>query len=299
MEQSKLIIHYDIDSPIDAEKLGKALTATTRFYQKHLKRENYSIKIPKEETRLYISEIKNNCILCEFIPALINSLPTFENIVNVSSAMVNMISFFSKIKDVYSTPIDGESINQELVDTIPTSDLKDARDIICACSSNGNIPGSVDISYEKTSESVKTTIKFNPIELKKTITGLDNTLNYRNSRKTEYIQNAKLQLVQFNKEIDCTKEDGHSNDKGRISDISPDTLPIIWETESIAISIKAQDANPTKKVYIVAVHVQRNSKQKPIAYHVLELKNSYTARKKRSKKSKQPSSQVLPGLQYK
>lgn len=116
--------------------------------------------------------------------------------------------------------------------------------------------------------------------------------------KNEYISSAKLQLVQFNKEIDCTKEDGHTGDRGRIETIYPSPLPIIWGQESIANSIKTQDANPTKKVYIVAVHVQRDSKNKPIAYSILELKDSYTPRTRKRKKNNQ-NMNFLPGFKTK
>ncbi|MCD8062216.1 MAG: hypothetical protein LUE13_07770, partial [Akkermansiaceae bacterium] len=128
-------------------------------------------------------------------------------------------------------------------------------------------------------------IRFNPQEVQKTSQGIEKTLKYRAARKNEYISSAKLQLVQFNKEIDCTQEDGHTGDRGRISEISLSPLPIIWGQESIANSIKTQDVNPTKKVYIVAVHVQLDSKNKPIAYYILELKVSYTPRVRQHKKT--------------
>lgn len=290
--QDKLVIHYNIESPIDAEKLGKALTSTSKFYKTCLKRENYSIQIPEAESRLYISSIKNNCILCEFIPALISALPVIESGINVGAAMCHIVLFLNRIKMLYSQSQDEAASHREL-DSIPSSDLKAAEAIILASNVNGSIPGSVIVSCEKSSDQSKITVEFTPTEVQQTYAGIRETLNYRSARKTEYIPDAKLQLVQFNKEIDCTRQNGHSSDKGRIQKISHEALPIIWETESIAIAIKTQDANPTRKTYIVSVHVQRDSKQKPTAYHILELKDSYTTRTRRKSKLKQGTLPLL------
>lgn len=291
----KLTIHYNIDVPIDASQFGKALASTSIFYKKYLKKDNPTLKISDEESRLYISHISNNCILCEFIPATLGILPSIESAFNIGTAMFNMVFFLQKIKNIYTTSPNNESCQQEL-EIIPTTDLKIAKDIISVASNKGKIIGDLDIQYKNSSDGSKDiSIKFNPHEIQETSLGIEKTLSYRASRKNEYISSAKLQLVQFNKEIDCTREDGHTGDRGRISEISPSPLPIIWGQESIANNIKTQDINPTKKIYIVAVHVQRDSKNKPIAYYILELKDSYTPRT-RQRKNNHPISPILPGF---
>lgn len=294
----KLTIHYNIDSSIDALQFGKALASTSIFYKKYLKKDNAALKITDAESRLYISSISNNCILCEFIPAAISVLPSIESALNIGVTMFNMVFFLQKIKNIYTEFPERESSKREL-SIIPTTDLKIAKDIISVASNNGKIVGEVDIKYENLSDGSKNySIRFNPQEVQKTSQGIEKTLKYRAARKNEYISSAKLQLVQFNKEIDCTQEDGHTGDRGRISEISLSPLPIIWGQESIANSIKTQDVNPTKKVYIVAVHVQRDSKNKPIAYYILELKDSYTPRVRQHKKNNQ-NVPFLPGFKNK
>lgn len=294
----KLIIHYNVDFSIDAFQFGKALASASIFYKKYLKKDNASLKITDEESRLYISSISNNCILCEFIPAAISVLPSIESALNIGATMFNMVFFLQRVKNIYTESPEDESFQREL-SIIPNTDLKIAKDIISAASNNGKTPGEVNIQYENLSDGSKScSIRFSPQEVQKTSRGIEETLKYRASRKNEYISSAKLQLVQFNKEIDCTKEDGHTGDRGRIETIYPSPLPIIWGQESIANSIKTQDANPTKKVYIVAVHVQRDSKNKPIAYSILELKDSYTPRTRKRKKNNQ-NMNFLPGFKTK
>ena len=292
----KLIIHYNVDSSINAFQFGKALASTSVLYKKYLKKDNASLKITEDESRLYISSVSNNCILCEFIPATISILPSIESALNIGATMFNMVFFLQRVKKIY-TEIPEEKYAQQELQTIPTNDLKIAKDIISVASNNGKILGEVDIQYENFTDGSKScSIRFSPQEVQKTSQGIEKTLKYRASRKNEYIASAKLQLVQFNKEIDCTREDGHTGDRGRIKEISPSPLPIIWGQESIANNIKTQDVNPTKKIYIVSVHVQRDSKNKPIAYNITELKDSYTPRIRRRKKN---NTTFLPGFNAK
>lgn len=228
----------------------------------------------KNDVKLYITKIENNCILAEFAPAL----PLLGTIAPILSD-VNTVSDFVRNIGALIEWLKAVGKNQNLTtNDIPHSkkkinNLKDVVKLI-AKNEDGNL-GVSAIRYEESSgeDSKILEMTFTDKDCREATYGANRALQVLESSNQADHDKVLMYLYQTN--LDDPKSVGRTGDKALISSISQKPLSVYIisdvDQQRIRYELDSKEHNPLHTGFVVDVNVEKDRKGQPKIYRVIRI----------------------------
>ncbi len=267
-ETNILKLHYDIHEPIDAERFLNSFSSFVEEYSKYINRRKDEIS--EEDYRLYISSIKDNCILVDLAPAadILGSLMSVRDHLTV---LMDFAKYFDDIFDYFKSAgrKDQKDIKAEDIPYNKTS-VQHFRSFCDVVKNNGQINISV-AEYED--GEVKARFEYNNKDIQTAQIGAEKSLYALDLKSDVDYRNVVMFLQQSN--TDDSKLSGTTAEKAKIAEISDKPLKVFFASEGDTMKIREfkdkKDINLFRIPFVVNVNVQLNPNGNPICYRVLSI----------------------------
>ncbi|MGU9962725.1 MAG: hypothetical protein ACNYPD_01320 [Candidatus Halichondribacter symbioticus] len=263
----RLVIHFDIEEPIGLNELARSFNAMADLYKTALPRSAKG-KAKKEDVELYITEIKDNCILIKIL-SILNETGDLD-------ANIERIAIFTKLgKKISLTTafLMGAAVGGSVPesDSSPTIyDTNIAASIAEAIAEKEG--GGLELYIEENADGSKKIIfKMSQDEAQKVIEGKRIVDEARNKTSTENYNNVLLRFIPAR--IGNSKGRSQTGLRGIIKTLSKDSLPVYMVKEiknEVANSMDNEKGNPFKVDYLVDVIVTKNKDGKIESYEITE-----------------------------
>ncbi|MBN8646828.1 MAG: hypothetical protein J0L55_02655 [Caulobacterales bacterium] len=278
ISESRVTIHFDVHEPIELMDFSNSLSALSFKYLKFfedLARSKGQKNIDEQDVKLFITEIKTNCIFAELAPY------TPYLAAGAASAASELNNLYDFVKNVYDTIKTLALFNSKSKISardvgFSKAELKAMQNLTKTVADSKN--GEMSLGLNKiithpdgTNEEVKFICKNKLVKdahygSKKALEILENTDD------AQY-KNEILRLYQTGQEE--AKKEGRTAHKGVIQDISKNDVPILFVSDLDRIKFENFKSDPLKNPltasFIVDVNATTNSSGKVVAYRVLNL----------------------------
>ncbi|WP_319528961.1 hypothetical protein [uncultured Cohaesibacter sp.] len=272
ISSARIRLHFDVHEPIELVDLTLSFQAIAREYRSFLVNlvRAQGGKSTDAEVKLYVTDIKNNCIWAELgsateiMGALFSTMSHTNTFVDFAQHISAAVNYFKSIgrsgkPDIQSLPYSNKQI--EIISDI----LKTA-----AKNKNGALGISV-IDYETNEE--KLTVKFDHNDALDARRGALLTSQELSSKRDADYKEVLMYFHQAN--IEQPRSEGRTGFRGVIKSISDKDLPVhfISDLDQDRISSLVSDPllNPFKASYRVDVNVETDRNDKPRFYRVVNL----------------------------
>ncbi len=260
MSDPRVIIHFDIESPVELKTLSRSFEGLARQYHKNIR--IHGGDFIEDETKLYLTKIESNCILAELAASTAHLIPGLQ-----AMDYANIFLEFVKRTDSFVRHFQGK---KELKTLPNKEETEDIIKLLEPVTETGNGALKIEaISFQENGEP-ETIIKaeYLPKEVAGAHSGaLAHLENLMLEENTEH-KMVLMWLPQLS--VTKSKDSGQTPDRGIIEEISKKEMKVYWLSDLDAKRVKTQDSSPLKKSYIVDVNVL-TKKEKPIAYRIVRL----------------------------
>lgn len=273
---ARIQLHFDVHEPIELVDLTLSFQAVAREYRSFLsnRAKEEGGKAGDADVKLYVTSIKNNCILAELggateimgaLFATMNYTVVFTDFIkHIQSA----VSYLRVIGQTGKPDIENLPYNKRQVEIF--------SDMLKTASKNkdGTLGFSV-LEYEAEDQEAKErlTIRFSSDEALEARRGALLTSQALNSKKEADYQSVIMYFHQAN--IDEPKSEGKTGFRGVIKAISDKDFPVHFisdlDRDRISDLVASKGQNPFKASYRVDVNVETNRHDKPVFYRVIAL----------------------------
>lgn len=266
MSDDRLEVHFTVEKPVEVLELTQALAGIARSYERVLKKKGYD-SLEDEHYRLYLTEIKKNCVFAELAAYTATSLPLVYAL-----DYHNSFADFASYLNSYIRYFQGKSaaVAEKIID--PTrSETKDFVEVLrlAASSERGCELRFEHVELKKGKRRSKTKFEYSSKEVNEALEGAEKKLASFDLEAQEIRKNVVLEIAV----VDRKRSKGgiRSLEKGVIAEISKKELKVSWESELDGHRAKDPETTLKGMEFLVDVQVVRNSKNKLRLYRVLNL----------------------------
>ncbi len=269
ISDARLVFHFDVEKPIELTELSRSLNAVAYLYNDFLIKHKSLQNTISDDDSLYVTKIRDNCILIELGPIL-EMLPHAADAMSQYNSFQKFIENFSDIIN-YFAGITGTSV--VLTTGFKYSKLKTNAMLEIFKTVRKNKNGKLHlktIKYKKSADgSEEVDINFFKDfpykKIKDAMQGAEHAIKAFDETSELNLKNVGLRLTQAN--VGKKKRKDHANFRGIIDTVPDIDLPVFMnEADSNKVkAVMADDTqNPFAVIYYVDVDVKigRNSKAK-------------------------------------
>ncbi|WP_338183279.1 hypothetical protein [Thalassospira tepidiphila] len=275
MSDARIALHFDVHEPIELVDLTLSFQAVAREYRAHLIETVKAAggKAKDADVKLYVTDIRNNCIWAELGGAteIMGQLFSTMDYVNIFAEFVrnigNAVEFFKKV--AAKGDVEPSEIPYSKRQTNSVADI-----LKTAAKNRDGALGLSVINYETDAEgSEKIELKFSHKDASEARRGALLSARALERKGDADHKNVLMYFHQAN--IDEPKAHGRTGFRGIIKSISDLDLPVhfISDLDRDRINDLVQDPtlNPFKASYRVDVNVETDRNDKPKFYRVAVL----------------------------
>lgn len=276
VSEARIILHFDVHKPIDLMELTLSFGAFARQYRKFVveKLRTEGKKTKDAEIKLYITKIKDNCILAELAGAA-DILGTLYPVMDYTNTFIDFVSNINNHIKYFRELI---TLNPKKIEAsdIPYSkkECEDLANFLDVVADKGDLKLSV-AKFAKETEYEKVYVEFNYTSEEAFEARKGSLLAQNILEQTGHADYRDVLMYFHQANVEESKCDGRTSEKAIIKSVCPKELPVYFISPLDRDRIASLKSDPKMNMFVasyrVDVNVEKDRNDIPKFYRILKV----------------------------